>query len=227
MSNMYEFVKTWNPVGGECSHQCCYCYVNSIKKRNKYIDKKYSGKPQLIEKELKKNLGKNKTWFVCSMIDLFAENIPDYIIITILSKCLDYDNTYFFQSKNPKRFHRFVFPENTILCTTIESNRTYHNYRSISKAPVIRDRAFYMSPFNFKGKYKKMVTIEPILDFNLPRFVKIIRFIKPDQVNIGADSKGYNLPEPNSEKVKALISELEKFTKVYQKSNLKRLLKGV
>ena len=40
----------------------------------------------------------------------------------------------------------------------------------------------------------------------------------------GADSnnKRNNLPEPSKQKVEALIKELEKFTKVNQKSNLKR-----
>ena len=47
---------------------------------------------------------------------------------------------------------------------------------------------------------------------------------KPIQVNIGADSGGNNLPEPSKEKIIELIFELEKFTKVKQKKNLKRLL---
>jgi hypothetical protein len=42
--------------------------------------------------------------------------------------------------------------------------------------------------------------------------------------SVGADSKNCHLPEPSSEKVRDLITELSKFTKVIQKDNLKRLL---
>jgi len=70
-----------------------------------------------------------------------------------------------------------------------------------------------------------MITIEPILDYDLDVFIKMIKSVKPWKVAIGADSCGHNLPEPSSEKIKALITELEKFTTVIQKPNLKRLLR--
>ncbi|KKK52692.1 hypothetical protein LCGC14_3102340 [marine sediment metagenome] len=46
-----------------------------------------------------------------------------------------------------------------------------------------------------------MISIEPITDFNLEFFIKIIKEIKPKFVSIGADSKGHNLPEPSWDKV--------------------------
>jgi hypothetical protein len=70
-----------------------------------------------------------------------------------------------------------------------------------------------------------MVSIEPIMDFELFYFAEWIREIAPEFVSIGADSKGHHLPEPPAEKVRELITELEKFTKVIQKDNLKRILK--
>ena len=70
-----------------------------------------------------------------------------------------------------------------------------------------------------------MVTIEPILNFDLKEFIEIIKWSDPVQVNIGADSKGHNLIEPSKKKILKLISELEKFTKVHLKENLNRLLK--
>ena len=60
---------------------------------------------------------------------------------------------------------------------------------------------------------------------DLDEFAELIYYTTPNQVNIGADSKRNNLPEPSKEKVLALIAELEKFTVVKQKSNLARLLK--
>ncbi|MCD6318205.1 hypothetical protein J7M02_03980, partial [Candidatus Aerophobetes bacterium] len=68
-------------------------------------------------------------------------------------------------------------------------------------------------------------SIEPIMDFDLSKFLSWIEYINPSFVSIGADSKKSNLPEPPASKVKQLISALEKFTKVYVKKNLKRLIK--
>ena len=62
------------------------------------------------------------------------------------------------------------------------------------------------------------------MDFDLPELVQMIKDISPEFVSVGADSKGHNLPEPSGEKVSALIEELEKFSQVKQKDNLKRLL---
>lgn len=30
MNNMYEKVKTWNPISGKCPHSCSYCAVQKI-----------------------------------------------------------------------------------------------------------------------------------------------------------------------------------------------------
>jgi len=68
-----------------------------------------------------------------------------------------------------------------------------------------------------------MISIEPIMDFRILPFVRMIKQIKPKFVSIGADSQGHNLPEPSPEKVKRLIEELRKFTKVKIKPNLNRI----
>jgi len=221
MSNMYEFVKTRNYIGGECIHQCSYCYVQTMKKRNSVIAQKYSGDPFLCDREFKKGLGKNNTWFIGSCIDMFAENIPALFVHTILNTLTNYNNTYFLQSKNPKRFLEFTFTKKTILCTTVESNCIYDN---ISKAPNVIERLKYINVASMEKELPIHITIEPIMDFDLNEFVEMLRLADPIQINIGADSKGHKLPEPSSDKIKKLITELEKFTTVYQKQNLKRLL---
>jgi hypothetical protein len=68
------------------------------------------------------------------------------------------------------------------------------------------------------------ITIEPIMQFDLFQFVHMIAKIAPTQVNIGADSKRHNLPEPSKKDILELISQLESFTTVIKKDNLKRLL---
>ena len=65
--------------------------------------------------------------------------------------------------------------------------------------------------------------IEPIMDFDLELLANWIEGVEPEFVNIGADSKGNNLPEPSWDKIQSLIKELEKFTKVNLKDNLERL----
>ncbi len=70
-----------------------------------------------------------------------------------------------------------------------------------------------------------MLSVEPVMDFDLVPFVGWIKAIAPEFVSVGADSKGHKLPEPKALKLIALIEALEQFTEVKQKLNLKRLLR--
>lgn len=212
VGNMYEFVThTWSPVRG-CEFDCEYCYVKSMKG--------YSLKPRIVEKELTTNLGSGNTIFVCSMADLFGEWVSDGWIESVLEHCNKFsENTYLFQSKNPTRFIDFLrrFPENTILGTTIETNRDLSN---LSKAPKQRERALALS---WIAEFKKEVTIEPILKFDLEELVYLIAIANPKFVAIGADSKKHNLLEPTRVEIEQLIHRLREFTEVKIKKNLSRL----
>ncbi len=218
MSNMYpEYEgKTINFIMGKCPHKCSYCYVNFFK--FPLLKQKYSGKQRLNERAFRRNLGIYKQWFVCSCSDIAT--IPDAWINRILEHLKKFPrNTYLIQSKNPKRLYDFLdkFPKKTILGTTIETNRDYYDF---SKAPKPSARA---SAISKHCQFKRMVSIEPILDFDLEVMVRWLKYIGPDYVSIGADSKGNNLPEPSPEKVKKLIDELWAFTFVKIKPNLNRL----
>jgi DNA repair photolyase len=218
--NMYNFItKKWNPLGGECLYNCSYCYVKKMKKRFPVMKEKYSGDYKLLNYEYKKSFKKQDKIFVCNCIDLFASNVSHYLIEAIIQKSYQYESTFFFQSKNPDRFKFFSFPEKAILCTTIETNRYYHQIMGNSPLPSER-----MGICNMVY-VQKQVTIEPIMDFDLEIFIDIIKTCNADQINIGADSGRNNLPEPSKEKILELINELEKFTKVVLKSNLNRLIK--
>ena len=221
---MYQgwITHTWNPLGGKCPHGCSYCSTNKFYYQN-LIDK-YSGPPRLIEKELETNLGSGNYIFVCAQADLFAEDINPKWVIKILQHCEKYSNKYLYQTKNPKGFLDYganiASTDNDFaLCTTIETNRFYKEF--MGNTPDPHKRAIYMSEIPLLEKY---VTIEPIMDFDLNDLVKIIRYCKPKQVNIGADSGKNNLPEPDGDKIRELIFRLEEYTIVKQKSNLKRLL---
>ena len=69
-----------------------------------------------------------------------------------------------------------------------------------------------------------MVSIEPIMDFDISTMIWWIKEIKPIFVSIGADSKSNKLTEPTPDKIKKLIANLSNFTKVICKNNLRRLL---
>ncbi|MDD3688274.1 MAG: DUF5131 family protein [Bacteroidales bacterium] len=232
--NMYEWIThTANPLSGECLHKCSYCYVNKLKHAKPVIAEKYTGKPKISENGLKQISGKDKFIFISDMTDLFAKDVPITDIVAILTKCSQKpQNKYLFQTKNPERFFDvwqlkngdviFILdfiPQNSVIATTIESNIHYKKY--MGNTPHPNYRAEFLGLID---NFEKYVTIEPIIDFDLSEFVRILKIANPKQVNIGADSGKNNLPEPSKEKILQLISELEIFTVVKQKSNLKRLL---
>lgn len=208
--NMYPFVThTWNPIKGRCAHDCVYCYM-----------KRFPQNPiRLDEKEMKTDLGEGNFIFVGSSTDMFADDVPHEWICAIIDVCRKHPhNTYLFQSKNPKRMCAGDYP--VIFGTTIETNR---EDPFLSSAPSVYERAEWMQQFNYV-EIDTMVTIEPVVVFDLEPMVRLIKQCQPQWVNIGADSKGHNLLEPPADKIRELIAELERFTEVKVKPNLERLL---
>ena len=211
--DMYAFVThTWNPIRGKCPHDCSYCYMRGFN----------VGELRFVEKELETNLGHHNFIFVGSSTDMWADVVPKEWIEKVLKHCRDNDayNKYLFQSKNPARFLEWVglFPDDIILGTTLETNRDYQ----ISKAPSFLYRFATMCELRQVG-LPRMVSIEPIMDFDLDAMIKAVELLEPEFVSIGADSKGHKLPEPSSDKLNALIEELQGITTVKLKGNLKRL----
>lgn len=212
--NMYNWCNfTWNPIRGKCPHRCGYCFMKD----------RDVGPLRLDEKALADSLGSGRTIFVGSSTDMWADAVPGEQIWQVLSQCRYHDgNKYIFQTKNPSRFFQFIqeFPARTILGTTLESNREYGE--SIH-APPPWERAATFVDRHLQG-FKKMVSIEPIVAFELEVFARWIKGINPAFVSIGADSKGHNLIEPTSCELKELISALSSITDVKLKKNLNRLL---
>jgi len=168
------------------------------------------------EKELKTDLGEGNFVFVGSSCDMFAKDIKREWIDRILAHCKMYRNEYLFQSKRPNGF--YYLPIGSIIGTTIETNRHYQNIMGAAPIPLARYDAIIQKP------QTKMVSIEPIMDFDLEVMVEWMREIKPNFVSIGADSGNNHLPEPPPEKVRTLIDSLRQFTEVKLKDNLKRLI---
>lgn len=212
--NMYSFVDyTWNVIRGRCPHNCQYCFMKRFPQ----------GELRFAEKEMKTNLGNSNFIFVGSSCDMFAKEVPEEWILKVLEHCSKFDNKYLFQSKNPYRFIELCgyLPEKIVLGTTIESDIIH---LCMGNTPSPFERALMMRCLKEKG-YETMITIEPILRFNHDTFVKQIKMANPSWINIGADSKNHNLPEPSKEKVLLLIENLSKITEIKKKSNLERLLK--
>jgi len=215
-SNMYGFVDaTWNTVKGECPHGCRYCYMKRFGNQ----------KPiRFDEKELKTDLGEDNFIFVGSSCDMWADEIQQAWIDRTVEHCVDYQNRYLFQSKNPGRIESYIewLPKDSVIGTTIESNRVYPE---MGNPPYPSTRAERMAIIRGCGfPHALMITIEPIMDFDIKAMVAWISRIEPEWVNIGANtSSQIKLPEPAPEKLQELIFELEKITKVKIKKNLNRL----
>ena len=179
---------------------------------------------RLDEKEFKTDLGQGEYWFVGSSCDMWATEIPNEWIDETLNHCLKYpQNKYLFQTKNPYRLYGYIDEINRLgatVCTTIESNR---NYKKIyNKSPMIYSRMTNISGLK-KYDIPVMLTIEPILDFDIKALYEIIKYIEPGYVNIGADSQRHDLPEPEGDKLQKLISMIKDNTNIVLKSNLNRL----
>lgn len=211
--NMYQFVThTWNVVKGKCYHNCKYC---SLKKWGEQKDTFFD------ERELNSDLGSDRFIFVGSACDMFAKNIALSDIRKVLDHCKKYDNKYLFQSKNPIRIYtsKEYLPKNSIICTTLETNRVYPAI--MGQCPSPDERSIAMKLLN---KFEKHVTIEPIMDFDTDKFIEMIKYCNPTQVNIGADSCNTGLPEPSRDKLLDFIEKLGSFTKIENKRNLDRII---
>lgn len=218
--NMYPWVTHMHShLGGECPHKCIYCYVdNPISGRNK----NFVGPLRLLEKEFKVDYGSHKIIFMEHNNDLFCKENSIENIERVMYHCKHFpNNTYVFQSKNPARMiwmDKKIFPPHIILGTTIETNRDIPN---ISTAPSPKERMIAMCNIDW---CKTFVTIEPVLDFDVDILADWIRLMKPDFLNLGADSKNHNLPEPTVEKIMELVEKLKCFgIDLREKHNLQRL----
>ena len=231
VGNMYFWLEaTHSHLGGECQHKCSYCYIGTSRFGRA---ERYCGPIRLIQKEfnvqydkptLTKVCGKYPaTIFIEHMNDLFAKDVPANFIFQILAHCNKYpENTYVLQTKNPSRFNEFwaALPPNRILGTTIESNRHYPAVMGDSPLPEER----YKAMKELSGKARLFVTIEPVLSFSIDELAKWIAEIKPEFLNLGADSKGQNLPEPTVAEIMALVAKLHELgVELREKHNLQRL----
>lgn len=188
-----------------CNNKCSYCAFNSNMIKSK-CDKCRTFEPHAHINALSR-VPKVTPKGMFSTIALNGDIsfAPPEIFEKIVEYCKYWhDRTFLLQSKNPKCFLPFDFPENVMLGTTLETNR---DTSKISKAPHPMERAEAMLHI----PNRRTITIEPIMDFDVDTFFNIIMKINPHIVWLGYDSKPEknNLPEPEFYKVNLLINWLK------------------
>ena len=219
--NIYPFAThCLTHIHGECSMNCIYCFAQSAPC---CWSGKYKGELRLWKDSFDIDLGTGRVIFLEHLNDIMAPGVKDTWIKRILAHACEYpDNVYLLQSKNPARFKKFLkfMPPHVMLGTTIETNR---HYEGMSTITTTAERARALKAL--KG-VKKFVTVEPILDFDLKVLVKWIKAIKPELVNLGANSKKHiaSLKEPDAAKIKAFRRALmEADINMSSHTNLARL----
>lgn len=220
VGKMYPETKTWNPFLG-CLFDCVYCepsfkkVLRWISRRNKCQDCR-DYRPHYHPERLRtSNIPSAKTIFVFGQGDItFCE--PEYVreVFRVIRKHKPKKRKeYYWQSKNPKCLEQYIgeYPRNSILVTTLETNRD-EGYELISKAPVpsVRFRDFLGLDYP-----RKVVTIEPVIDFDLNEFLEWMMALK-DQGSLEYIWYGYNsnpdkvqLPEPSEEKAQEFVDLLK------------------
>lgn len=227
MNRMYAEGTSLNAWWG-CGFDCLYCkpsFQRQAKRRKPVIDKKgkargcqlcYTYTPHFHKERLLRSpprtLGDQFIFFPAYGDLAWAS--PE-----VMQAHIDYarkyrDRTFLIQSKDPKCFKGYDFPENVILATTIETNQLgwrnnpseYTSYRDISQAPFPLERYQIMRELEHS---RLIITAEPILAFNVIILKNWIREIEPEAVYVGYDNHKTLLPEPPLTLTLRLIREIE------------------
>ena len=119
-----------------------------------------------------------------------------------------YHREYYLQSKRPSCFTDITpdLPSNVILVTTLESNRDA-GYELVSKAPPPSER---YRQFRALRHSRKVLTVEPIMEFDHADFLRWILDLRPECVWLGFNSRpaSVRLPEPSEASVQRLVDAL-------------------
>ncbi|MBA7490017.1 hypothetical protein ES702_00551 [subsurface metagenome] len=218
MSGMYPETQTWNRSVG-CLYDCVYCEP-SFKRQLKRVARSigcedcYRYKPH--DHPERSRIPSSLIVFVYGTGDItFYKPTSVRTTFDIIDKHRPrMKKIYYFQSKNPVCFNQYLpwfkaHQDTVILLTTLETNRDA-GYREISKAPLptVRFKDFYELDYP-----RKVLTIEPVLDFDLDEFVDMVLQLHEqgslEYVWFGFDSKNCGLSEPSIEKAQRFVDILQ------------------
>ena len=176
-------------------------------------------KPSLNESEFSIKFGKGDLIFVSDMGDMFANFVPTEWIARVLDHIRQFPEADFlFMTKNPKRYLELLpqIPENAILGATIETTcDEIIQTDKVSNAPLPTQRYKAMKTLDWK---RKIVSIEPIMDFDQNTFTKWIEEINPFIVYVGYDNYCHKLREPTLKQTTELMEKLSETSLVIKKT---------
>ena len=209
MSNMYSGARTWNVFKG-CWFNCSYCrpsFQAQAKRQKKNCPACYAYTPHLHLERMEK-IPSSDLVFACANGDIAY--CPRWVIVAMLHQASKRPaQTFYFQTKRPSHLQGLSIPDNVILVTTLETDIDdgYRKYVS-RKAPLPTERYFQFLELEHP---RKVVTVEPIMEFDEKWFPWRLKAIGPECVWIGYNSrpKSVQLPEPELSKTLALIKDLE------------------
>jgi len=211
---------TWNPISG-CLYNCNYCWAKDLAVTKLKNAKRYSKgfKPTFNESEFNVKFGKGDLIFVSDMGDMFADFVPSEWIVKVLDHIRQFPEADFlFMTKNPKRYIELLpqIPENAILGATIETTcDEIIQTDKVSNAPLPTQRYEAMKALDWK---RKIVSIEPIMDFDINLFSKWIEEINPFIVYVGYDNYCHKLREPTLKFTMELMNQLSETSLVIKKT---------
>ena len=165
-------------------------------------------KPKLVMSAFNRKFKPGDFVFVSDMGDMWGDWVPRDWILRVLKYIRRYPrSTFLFLTKNPARYHEFLdfMPENVVLGATIETNRDTLT-AEISRAPPPSKRYHAMRTLPWP---RKLISIEPVLDFDHEILLKWVLDIGPELVYIGYDNYNNRLREPSLAKTKRLIDDLK------------------
>ena len=213
-TNMYSETKIWSVHVG-CLFKCIYCrpsFQQQVMRWGKNnCETCYIYYPHQHPERLNK-IPSSKIVFVAGAGDISF--CPKEYVIRIIESIGEHNKRcpykeYYIQSKDPRCFKPYLnlLPPNVILVTTLETNRD-DGYEKISKAPKPSKRFRDFLELDYP---RKVVTVEPIMAFDLNTFSDWIKQIRPEYVWIGYNSKPnrVKLPEPSIEETTQLIETLK------------------
>jgi len=208
---MYTSTKTWSPFKG-CKFDCTYCvpsFQQQAKRQLHLCRRCYDYVPHTHPERLGK-VPSAGTIFVAGNSDIsFCPPAFTRQIITSIRQS-GRARTFYLQSKRPGYFAPFLtqLPKTVMLVTSLETNRDA-GYAAVSKAPLPSERYRQFRALRYP---RKVVTIEPVMDFDVHEFSSWLIALQPEYVWLGYNSrpKQVQLPEPSEDKVRRLVLRLQR-----------------
>lgn len=155
---------TWNPLIG-CKHQCPYCIAEKWNKRYHWISK--WDEPKIFQERMNYPYKEKKpcSIFVVFLGDLFGKWIDsDFIRSVIKVTEENKQHTFWFLTKNPRRYQYFEFDENCKLGATITGEDDLNDFDDLIKGSLSSDcrPEIFISVEPIKGKVPDFYGYESI-----------------------------------------------------------------